>query len=77
METLILLLPFLMFVVLGLFLFSGFPVAFGLAGVSLIFGLIGIGIGAFEQEQFFSIVLRIYGENVNKLLILGSALPSS
>ena len=70
METLITLLPLLMFVLLGLLLFTGYPVAFGLAGVAMVFGFIGMALGVFEFEQFFTTVLRIYGGNVNNLLLV-------
>ena len=70
MEAIIPLLPLLMFPLLAVFLFTGYPVAFGLAGVAMIFGFIGIGFGVFEWEQFFTVVLRIHGENVNNLLLV-------
>ncbi|MDX1580301.1 MAG: TRAP transporter large permease subunit, partial [Alphaproteobacteria bacterium] len=70
MESLITILPLLMFPLLAVFLFSGYPVAFGLAGTAMIFGLIGIGLEVFEFEQFFTIVLRIYGNEVSSLLLV-------
>ncbi len=70
METFIYILPLLMFPLLGLFLFSGYPVAFGLAGVAMIFGFIGMALGVFEFEQFFTTVLRIHGGNTSNLLLV-------
>ncbi len=58
---LVTILPLLMFVVLGVMLFSGYPVAFVLGGVGLMFGFIGIGLDVFKFPQFFLIVSRIYG----------------
>lgn len=58
---LVTILPLLMFVVLGVMLFSGYPVAFVLGGVGLMFGFIGIGLDVFRFPQFFLIVSRIYG----------------
>ncbi|TDI60731.1 MAG: TRAP transporter large permease subunit [Alphaproteobacteria bacterium] len=70
MESLITILPLLMFPLLAVLLFTGYPVAFVLAGVAMIFGFIGMALGVFEFEQFFSIVLRIHGSNVNNLLLV-------
>ena len=42
------LLPLLMFPVLALFLFTGYPVAFVLGGVGLLFCLIGLGLDIFN-----------------------------
>ena len=61
METLITLLPLLMFVLLGLLLFTGYPVAFGLAGKWLADGInpyrmggrgILVGVAAFSAVIF-------------------------
>lgn len=50
-----------MFPVLGVLLFTGYPVAFVLGGVGLAFGLAGIGVGAFQFVQFGSLPSRIFG----------------
>ncbi|MDA0339176.1 MAG: TRAP transporter large permease subunit [Proteobacteria bacterium] len=63
-------LPLLMFPVLAVFLFSGYPVAFGLAGTAMIFAGIGMMLDLFEFAQFFSIVLRIFGNEVSNLLLV-------
>ena len=55
------LLPVLMFLALALLLFSGFPVAFILGGVGLLFGFIGILFDVFSLIEFFNILSRIWG----------------
>ncbi|MFN3232592.1 MAG: TRAP transporter large permease subunit [Alphaproteobacteria bacterium] len=70
MEGFLTILPMLMFPLLAVFLFSGFPVAFGLAGTALIFAMIGMSLSLFEFEQFFTIVLRIFGNEVSNLLLV-------
>ena len=70
MSTFAHILPLLMFPVLAVFLFSGYPVAFGLAGTALIFGTIGMAFGSFEFAQYFTIVLRIFGNDVSNLLLV-------
>ena len=47
-------LPIYMFLVLAIFLFIGFPVAFILGGIAIIFGLIGILFEVFAPIQFFN-----------------------
>lgn len=51
----------LMFLVLVVLLFTGFPVAFVLAGVSLAFGAIGWALDVFNPLQFYNLVVRIWG----------------
>jgi tripartite ATP-independent transporter DctM subunit len=49
-------LPFLMFIALGLFVMIGYPVAFTLGGLALVFGIIGFGL------DFFTLLpMRIWG----------------
>ena len=50
-------------------LMAGFPVAFTLGGVSLIFGLIGNAVGAFDLSFFGFIPNRIYGVMTNEVLL--------
>ena len=52
-------LPLLMFAALALFIFTGFPVAFVLAGVGLLFGFIGWTLDVFTFARFTLIPLRI------------------
>ncbi|WP_321391779.1 TRAP transporter large permease subunit [Emcibacter sp.] len=63
-------LPLLMFVALGLFLFSGYPVAFVLGGTGLLFGLIGMTMDLFNFKEFFLIISRIYGGVVENLVLI-------
>lgn len=55
------LLPLLMFAALAILLFTGFPVAFILAGTAFAFGLIGWAFDYFSFIQFYNIATRIYG----------------
>lgn len=70
MAALIELLPILMFPVLGIFLFSGYPVAFVLGGVGLFFGLVGMEIGIFNFKEFFLINSRIFGGVVENIVLI-------
>ncbi|MBT5186286.1 MAG: TRAP transporter large permease subunit, partial [Kordiimonadaceae bacterium] len=70
MDSLIYFLPALMFPVLALGLFSGFPVAFVLGGVGLLFGLIGMGLDVFNFKEFFLINSRIFGAVVENLILI-------
>ncbi|CCG07480.1 TRAP transporter large permease [Pararhodospirillum photometricum] len=51
------------------FLIAGFPVAFTLAGVALLFGLAGAGIGAFDTAFLMAMPQRIFGTMTNDVLI--------
>ncbi|MGH6945763.1 MAG: TRAP transporter large permease [Kiloniellales bacterium] len=62
-------LPILMFLALGLLLFSGYPVAFVLGGVGLSFGLLGMALDAFHFIQFFNIAPRIWGGIAENLVL--------
>ncbi|MCC6548726.1 MAG: TRAP transporter large permease subunit [Ignavibacteriaceae bacterium] len=57
-------LPLLFFAVVIIFLLSGFPVAFTLGGVSVVFGLIVFGF-----DFFYLLPLRIWGTMTNYVLI--------
>ena len=54
-------LPLILFVVLALALFCGYPVAFVLGGIAIFFGGIGMLLGVFEPIQFFNLLPRIWG----------------
>jgi len=54
-------LALILFVVLALALFSGFPVAFVLGGVAILFGGIGILLDVFMPVQFFNLLPRVWG----------------
>ncbi len=70
MEWLGAYLPFLMFLALALFLFSGYPVAFVLGGVGLAFAFIAIFVDPwlFDWPQFGAVPLRIFGIEENLIL---------
>jgi tripartite ATP-independent transporter DctM subunit len=61
MDWLIDHLGLVMFVVLALLMFTGFPVAFVLGGVSLAFGAIGWYFEVFNPLQFYNLLVRIWG----------------
>jgi tripartite ATP-independent transporter DctM subunit len=67
-------LPILMFLTLGVLLFSGYPVAFILGGIALLFGLIGFFLGSFKLVQFFNFVPRIWGQAAENLVLV--AIPT-
>jgi tripartite ATP-independent transporter DctM subunit len=51
------------------FLMLGFPVAFTLAGVSLMFGLAGMWLGVFDPSNFGSLAGRYIGFMTNEVLV--------
>src|SRR5687768_17795168 len=65
-------LPVLMFMTLGVLLFSGYPVAFILGGLALIFGLLGYLLGTFKMVYFFNFVPRIWGQAAENLVLVRS-----
>jgi len=67
-------LPILMFLTLGVLLFSGYPVAFILGGIALLFGLLGFFLGSFKLVHFFNFVPRIWGQAAENLVLV--AIPT-
>ena len=67
-------LPLFMFGMLGMLLFTGYPVAFILGGVSISFGLIGFSLGVFSLGEFFNFAPRIWGFAAENLVLV--ALPT-
>ncbi len=63
-----------MFVMLGLLLFAGYPVAFILGGVSITFGVICFSLGVFSLGEFFNFAPRIWGFAAENLVLV--ALPT-
>ena len=59
----------LMFAAACAVLLTGFPVAFTLAGVALLFGLIGMALGVFDFGFMAALPQRIYGNMTNDVLI--------
>ncbi|MEO4000503.1 TRAP transporter large permease subunit [Mesorhizobium sp. CAU 1732] len=51
------------------FLMLGFPVAFSLAGVSLMFGLVGMWFGVFDPSNLGSLAPRYIGFMTNEVLV--------
>lgn len=66
-------LPLLMFLVLACFLFSGYPVAFVLAGVAVLFGAAGTALDMFSFKMFFIFVPRIWDGIANQSIL--TAIP--
>ncbi|MEQ8354383.1 MAG: TRAP transporter large permease subunit [Kiloniellaceae bacterium] len=66
-------LPLFMFAALGILLFSGYPVAFVLAGVGLAFGFIGMYFDVFQFIMFFNLTSRIWGGIAENLVL--TAIP--
>ena len=58
-----------MFAAMVVFLMIGFPVAFSLAAVGLVFGFIGIELGAFQPAFLQALGARVYGIISNDLLL--------
>ncbi|MEE4249170.1 MAG: TRAP transporter large permease subunit [Alcanivoracaceae bacterium] len=63
------LIPLLMFVVVCATLVAGYPVAFTLAGVALIFALIGMATGTFQGQDLTFIPNRLFGIIGNQSLM--------
>ena len=59
-----------MFVTLGCLLFSGYPVAFVLGGLALLYGLIGYFLGVFSLIEFFNFLPRIWGQAAENLVLV-------
>ena len=58
-----------MFLVAGLILMTGYPVAFALAGTALIFSLIGSLIGGFDSSFLAAMPSRLFGIMTNETLM--------
>jgi len=61
MDTLLMALPFAMFIFAVAALLRGFPVAFTLAGVAIVFAVIGLALGVFDPLHLRAFPQRIYG----------------
>jgi uncharacterized membrane protein len=53
-------LPLILFAVLAIALFCGYPVAFVLGGIAILFGAIGMLLDVFHPVQFFNLLPRIW-----------------
>ncbi|MGQ0704246.1 MAG: TRAP transporter large permease subunit, partial [Gemmatimonadales bacterium] len=58
-----------MFVVVFLLIFSGFPVAFALGGSALLFALIGAAVGHFDLPLLYAVPERLFGIMSNAVLL--------
>lgn len=63
-------LPILMFISLATLLFTGFPVAFILGGLALLFGLIGYYLDMFSLIEFFNFMPRIWFQGAENLVLV-------
>ena len=63
-------LPIIMFLTLATLLFSGYPVAFILGGLALLFGLIGYFLGMFSLIEFFNFMPRIWFQGAENLVLV-------
>ncbi|MCB1404833.1 MAG: TRAP transporter large permease subunit [Rhodobacteraceae bacterium] len=70
METIIHFMPLIMFGVLAVVLFTGYPVAFILGGIALLFAVLGDWAGVFRLDQIQLIPLRIYGGTMASLVLV-------
>ena len=70
MEFLVTYLPLVMFATLAILLFTGYPVAFILGGVALLFAVLGDFFGTFRLQQLTLIPLRIYGGTMESLVLV-------
>ena len=62
--------PIVMFVSLACLLFSGFPVAFILGGLAILFGLVGYLLEIFSLIEFFNFLPRIWGQAAENLVLV-------
>ena len=63
-------LPIIMFLSLATLLFTGFPVAFILGGLALLFGLIGYFLDMFSLIEFFNFMPRIWFQGAENLVLV-------
>ncbi len=63
-------LPLFMFSTLAILLFTGFPVAFILGGLALLYGLVGYFLDVFSLIEFFNFLPRIWGQAAENLVLV-------
>jgi len=63
-------LSLILFAVLALALFTGYPVAFVLGGIAIVFGGIGILLDVFMPVQFFNLLPRIWGSAASNPILV-------
>ena len=59
-----------MFMTLAILLFSGYPVAFILGGLAMLYGVIGYTLDIFSLIEFFNFVPRIWGQAAENLVLV-------
>ena len=59
----------LMFVVVFILIFSGYPVAFSLGGTALIFAIVGVALGFFDWALMYAFPERVFGIMSNYVLL--------
>jgi hypothetical protein len=59
-----------MFITLALLLFSGYPVAFILGGLAMLFGVLGFFLESFSLIEFFNFIPRIWGQAAENLVLV-------
>ena len=63
-------LALVLFLVLAVTLFCGFPVAFVLGGMAILFGGIGILLDVFHPVQFFNLLPRVWGSAASNPILV-------
>jgi tripartite ATP-independent transporter DctM subunit len=63
-------LSLILFAVLALALFCGYPVAFVLGGIAIMFGGIGMLLDVFQPVQFFNLLPRIFGSAASNPILV-------
>jgi tripartite ATP-independent transporter DctM subunit len=63
-------LSLILFAVLAIALFCGFPVAFVLGGIAILFGAIGMLLDVFMPVQFFNLLPRIWGSAASNPILV-------
>ena len=63
-------LPIMMFLSLAILLFAGYPVAFILGGLALLYGFLGYLFGVFSLIEYFNFLPRIWGQAAENLVLV-------
>jgi tripartite ATP-independent transporter DctM subunit len=63
-------LSLILFFVLAVALFCGFPVAFVLGGIAIVFGALGILLDVFQPVQFFNLLPRVWGSAASNPILV-------
>ena len=63
-------LAIIMFAALTFIMFNGYPVAFMLGWVGIVFGFLGVWFGTFNILQFANLIPRVYGQGVENPVLV-------